>query len=61
MTSRLGTGKSATIFYSVYSPADQRIFPNHLMFVDLDQLVPDLLQEKDLYILLLISEYFLIT
>jgi hypothetical protein len=31
------------------------------MFVDLEQLVPDLLEEKDLYILLLISEYFLIT
>jgi hypothetical protein len=45
----------------LYSPVDQRIFPNHLIFVDLEQLVPDLLEEKDLYILLLISEYFLIT
>ncbi len=31
------------------------------MFVDLEQLFPDLLEEKDLYILLLISEYSLIT
>jgi hypothetical protein len=31
------------------------------MFVNLDQLVPDLLGNKDLYILLLISEYSLIT
>ncbi len=31
------------------------------MSVDLEQLVPVLLEEKDLYILLLISEHFLIT
>ncbi len=30
------------------------------MFVDLDQLILDLLEEEDLYILLLISEYSLI-
>ncbi len=47
--------------YSLHSPADQLIFPNHLMSVDLEQLAPVLLEEKDLYILLLISEYSLIT
>jgi hypothetical protein len=45
----------------LYYPADQRIFSYHLMLVDLDQLVPDLLEKRDLYILLLISEHFLIT
>ncbi len=34
-------------------------FPNIL--IDLEQLVPVLLEEKDLYILLLISEYILFT
>jgi hypothetical protein len=34
----------------IYSPADQRIFPNHLMFVDLHQLFPVQLEDKDLYI-----------
>ncbi len=44
----------------LHSPADQRIFPYHLMFLDLEQLFPVQLEE-DFYILLLISEYFLIT
>ncbi len=45
---------------STYYSADQRIFPYNLMFVDLEQLVPVQLEE-DLYILLLITEHFLIT
>jgi hypothetical protein len=53
-------GKIGNNFYSVYSPADQRIFPYHLMFVDLEQLFPVQLEEV-LYVLLLISEDFLIT